>query len=49
MGKRRLHEEETGKKPRGREPKEPEGGPGDKDQMNLVDKDSRIMQTNGGI
>ena len=49
MGKRKRYEEETGKKPRGREPKEPEGGPGDKDQVNLVDKDSRIMQTSGGF
>ena len=47
MGKR--NSEETGKKVRGREPKEPEGGPGDKDQVNLVDKDSRIMQTSGGF
>ena len=49
MGKRRRYSEETGKKVRGREPKEPEGGPGDKDQVNLVDKDSRIMQTSGGF
>ena len=49
MGKRRRYSEETGKKVRGREPKEPEGGPGDKDQVSLVDKDSRIMQTSGGF
>ncbi len=49
MEKRKRSSEETGKKPRGREPKEPEGGPGDKDQVNLVDKDSRIMQASGGF
>ena len=39
---------ETGKKPKGREPKAPEIGPGDKDQVNLTDSDSRIMPTSGG-
>lgn len=39
---------ESGKKPRGKEPKAPESGPRDKDQVNLTDRDSRIMPTSGG-
>ncbi|AMO55829.1 transposase [Endozoicomonas montiporae] len=39
---------ESGKKPRGKEPKAPEAGPKDKDQVNLTDPDSRIMPTSGG-
>ncbi len=39
---------ETGKKPRGREPKAPTPGPGDKDQVNLTDSESRIMPTSNG-
>ena len=39
---------ESGKKPRGKEPKAPESGPGDKDQVNLTDPESRIMPTSGG-
>ena len=39
---------DTGKKPRGREPKAPTPGPGDKDQVNLTDPESRVMPTSGG-
>jgi len=38
----------TGKRPRGREPKPPATGPGDKDQVNLTDAASRIMPGSGG-
>lgn len=39
------------RKPRGRTPKPPEPGPGDKDQYNFTDPDSRIMKnsTNTGV
>jgi transposase len=37
-----------GKKPRGPEPKAPEPGPKKTDQVNLTDKESRIMPTSGG-
>jgi len=39
------------RKPRGRMPKPPEPGPGDKDQYNFTDPDSRIMKnsTNQGV
>ncbi len=36
---------DTGKKPRGKEPKAPTPGPRDKDQVNLTDPESRIMPT----
>lgn len=39
---------ETGKKPRGKEPKAPTPGPRDKDQVNLTDPESRIMPTSDG-
>jgi hypothetical protein len=38
----------SGKRPRGREPKPPTAGPGDKDQVNLTDEESRIMPRSGG-
>jgi hypothetical protein len=41
-------EEETGRKPRGQQPKPPIAGPKDKDQVNLTDSDSRIMPTSAG-
>ena len=45
---RRAKEETTGKKARGREPKHPEGpSPRAKDQVNLTDKESRIMPISG--
>jgi transposase len=42
---------ETGRKPRGPEPKPPQSGARDKDQYNFTDPDSRIMKnsTNGGF
>jgi hypothetical protein len=36
-----------GKAPRGPDPKPPESGVGDKDQINLTDEDSRIMPAGG--
>jgi transposase len=46
--KRSRHEEETGKKPRGKAPKQPEAGPKDKDQVNFTDEQSRIMPSSSG-
>lgn len=43
----REAQREQGKKPRGKEPKEPEGKPGAKDQMNFTDPESRIMPCGG--
>jgi len=42
---------QSGRKPRGRQPKPPEAGPRDKDQYNFTDPDSRIMKnsTNDGF
>ncbi len=45
---KRQAQRDTGKKPRGREPKPPLPGPRDKDQMNLTDEESRIMPVSGG-
>ena len=39
---------ESGKKPRGKEPKEPQSAPGSSDQVNFTDPESRIMPTGGG-
>ena len=54
QAKLRAREEkgqETGRKPRGPEPKPPKPGVRDKDQYNFTDPDSRIMKnsTNGGF
>jgi transposase len=38
---------ESGKKPRGKEPREPESKPGAKDQVNFTDPESRIMPCGG--
>ncbi len=46
--KRSRHEEETGKKVRGKAPKQPEAGPKDKDQVNFTDEQSRIMPSSSG-
>jgi len=46
---RREARREAGKKPGGKEPKPPEAGPKDKDQINLTDEESRIMPTAGGF
>jgi len=40
--------EETGKKPKGKQPKPPTVGPTPKDQVNLTDEESRIMPVSGG-
>jgi hypothetical protein len=45
---RKAKEKATGKKPRGRTPKPPEPGPKSKDQVNLTDRDSRIMPSSSG-
>jgi len=42
------HEEQTGKKPRGRPPALPTGGVQDKEQVNLTDDELRIMKVAGG-
>ncbi len=44
---RREAERGAGKKPRGREPKEPDPTPGPKDQINFTDCESRIMPAGG--
>ena len=48
MLQRKAKEERTGKKTRGKEPKAPKPGPQDRDQVNLTDKESRIMPISGG-
>ena len=48
MARRKQREEETGKKPGGRPPTPPQGGPRDTDQINLTDEESRIMPGSGG-
>ena len=48
LEKRKAKQNKTGKKPRGRKPTPPQPGPKDKDQVNLTDKDSRIMPVSGG-
>ena len=40
--------EESGKKPKGKQPKPPTAGPSAKDQVNLTDEESRIMPVSGG-
>lgn len=44
---RRSTAEQTGKKPRGRDPQPPKPGPNKKDQVNLTDEESRIMPSSG--
>jgi len=46
--RRKDRERQTGRKARGREPKPPEAGPKDSDQVNLTDEESRIMPVSGG-
>jgi transposase len=48
LAERNAKEQRTGKKPRGKQPKAPEPGPRDKDQVNLTDEESRIMPVSGG-
>lgn len=44
----REAQRQAGKKPRGREPKAPAGGPLPKDQYNFTDPESRIMKAGSG-
>lgn len=48
LAKREARAKKTGKKPRGKPPKPPTGGPRGKDQVSLTDEESRIMPTSGG-
>ena len=50
LGEREAKARKRHQKPRGKTPKPPEEGPGDKDQYNFTDPDSRIMKnsTNEG-
>jgi transposase len=48
MARRAAKEKDTGKKPGGKQPKAPQPGPKDSDQINLTDEDSRIMPVPGG-
>jgi transposase len=48
MQARRQAKRDAGKKPGGKEPKPPEPGPRDGDQVNFTDEDSRIMPRSGG-
>ena len=47
--RRRRAIEESGQKPKGKEPKEPQKGPKSKDQVNLTDDESRIMPSKDGF
>jgi len=49
MAQRKAREERTEKKPGGRPPKAPSSEPGAKEQVNLTDAESRIMQSNEGF
>lgn len=49
MAKAREHEEKTGKKPRGRAPKEPDSSPEQSEQYNFTDPESRIMKSSRGF
>ncbi len=48
INKRKAKEKLTGKKPRGKAPKEPSKEMKPSDQINLTDEESRIMKTSGG-
>jgi transposase len=48
MAVREKKEKTTGKKAKGKKPAEPKPGPGDKDQVNFTDEESRIMPVSGG-
>jgi len=49
LKQRKDKEVETGQKARGREPKPPEAGPRDKEQVNFTDEESRIMRSSEGF
>ena len=44
----RQAKRDAGKKPRGKDPEPPKEGPGDGDQVNLTDEESRVMPVSGG-
>lgn len=48
LATRKAKAERTGRKPGGREPQPPQSGPGEKDQVNLTDGESRILPAPGG-
>lgn len=48
VAERAKKEQKTGKKAKGKQPKPPEPGPTSKDQVNLTEKESRIMPVSGG-
>lgn len=48
VGRRKIYEDETGKKARGRTPSAPTQEPLAKDQVNLTDEESRIMPSSSG-
>ena len=48
LAAREAKEKSTGKKPRGRTPTPPEPGAKSKDQVNLTDRESRIMPSSSG-
>lgn len=48
MARRARKEQETGRKPRGKQPKPPTLDPRSSDQVNLTDEESRIMPVSGG-
>lgn len=48
LAERKAKEQQTGKKIRGKQPKPPEPGPRDKDQVNFTDDESRIMPVSSG-
>lgn len=45
---RREAQRQAGKKPRGKDPKPPQGGARERDQINLTDEESRIMPASDG-
>lgn len=45
---RREAQRKDGKKPRGKDPKPPQGGARDRDQINLTDEESRILPVSSG-
>ncbi len=49
LARRKDKEERTGKKPGGRPPKAPSAEPKEKDQVSLIDEDSRIMPSHDGF
>lgn len=48
VARRTKKQQETGKKPRGKQPIQPIPGPRSRDQVNLTDEESRIMPVSGG-